>query len=163
MAETATAEKTIERLKKQVVDGARDRVQAFLASNVKRVPNALIKAQVEDGLVALMAYEAEAETVIAFAGPDGAEKKFSPSAFIMALLAALPEQVTSTETKEVAKEGAESTEEVNLAAYPGATEESVLLHLSIEKERAESKEKGQVIDYMTAAQRVEERRRISKN
>jgi len=166
MAETATAEK-LDRLKKQVIEGARDRVKAFLATNVKRIPNALIRAQVEDGLVSLMAQEAEAETemVIAFAGPDGAEKKFAPSAFVMALLAALPEQVTAVETKETATEAkAKETEtEVNFAEFPGATPESVHLHLSIEKERAEAKEKGQVIDYMTAAQRIEERRRNTKN
>lgn len=160
MAEPA---EKIERLRNQVIDGARDRAKAFLAANVKRIPNSLIKAKVEDGLVALMTQEADADSPATFnlAGPDGKDKATTASAFVFALLAALPEQITAAEAAEEATNGAEP-EAVNMAEFPDADEESVRFHLSIEKERAEAKEKGAVLSYLEGAQRVEQKRRNVK-
>jgi hypothetical protein len=153
------SEATIERLRAQVKDGAKDRVRAFLAANSKRIPLGVVKAGVEDGLVALMATEADSETPFTFKLSESEEAKpVTASAFVMAILSAMPEQITAAESTETVKTGAEEASETP-AEFADADKESVEMHLATEREIAEAKGKGETINYLEGVLRVERKRR----
>ena len=154
----ATAQ--IERMKARLAASAKDRVDAFVTKNQKRIPNSAIKAGFEAGLVALMASEDAADEVqeVKFAAADGSEKSLSPSAFVMAMFAALPEQITPAEATETATSGVEEPT-VDMAQFEGADEASVKYHLAVEAEIATAKEKGETLSYLEGVQRVERKNR----
>jgi hypothetical protein len=151
------------RLRKQLADGARGRVKAFLAENVKRIPLKLKNAGLEDGLTEILAAEAgsSAPVSIEFSAPDkeGKAAKVSQTAgeFVMHLLANLPEQTTREETTETARNGAEDPQpnEDEKALFAGADPDSVEYHLAVQKEILDAKAKGQEISYLEGVKRVE--------
>jgi hypothetical protein len=152
-------EATIERLRAQIKDGARDRVKAFLAANVKRIPLGVVKAGVEDGLVALMTAETDSDATFSFKLSEGAERATTASEFVFAILAAFPEQITAAETTETAKAGAE--EAVLPAEFADADPASVDVHFAAEREMAEAKAAGSEISYLEGVLRVERKARAS--
>ena len=156
MADTAK----LERIQTRLAAAAKEQVSAFFAANVKRIPNTIIKAGFEAGIVALMAAEDGAEgepQSVKFAGADGAEKTMTPSAFVLALLAALPEQVTAAETTETPagadKPVAELPERLaGLEIEPESEKRYLAAQAEIIEEKAKT---GKVLDFVEALRRVE--------
>lgn len=145
-----------DRLRKQVADGAADQAKAFIEANQKRIPLALRKAGVEAGLAALLAADALAETPIEikFAVPDGEKKTRevtqTPSGFVKALLAALPEQTTRTEETEVSADGADGAVPTEIHAAEPLNPESVEIDLAIQDELKAAKARGENVTYLDA-------------
>lgn len=161
-AELETAKARLARFEKQAKDGAADRVKAFRAANIKRIPMLMWSAGLEGFLTELLASEASLTApTICFAAPDRTEKKVSPAEGFLLMLAAMPEQVTEEDKTEIVKKGEEEDPEKKAAAadFAGADEESVTLHLAAEREIAEAKSKGEEIVYLEGVRRAEKSRR----
>lgn len=160
--ELAATTARLERFEKRAKENAENEAKIFCAANVKRIPMLARKAGFESGLAALLAQEATKDAAtIQFAAGDG-EKTLTPAEFVMAMFAAMPEQVTTEETKETATTGADLEKRETGAEFAGADPESVTLHFAVEAERADAKSKGEMITYLEATRRVERSRRAAK-
>lgn len=159
-AELAAAKATADRFRKQIAEGAADRAKSFVAANQRRIPLAAMKAGIEPGLAAMLAAEAEAETPmqVQFAGADGKPVVEAPSAFLMRILAALPEQTTPALESETAKDGVEPGGERVIEAAGALDAESVDRDTLILAEQAAAKSRGESISYLEAYRNVERSR-----
>lgn len=145
-----------------VKSACEDKVTSFLAVNVKRIPADVVKL-VKNGMASLMFAETEMESgeIVLMAGADGAETKQTPSAFIFALLAALPEQIAKSETVETpapAEVIATEPTTAELAEFAGCEPASIQKHLAAKAEQAADKAKGVDLSYFEAVKRVEGRK-----
>lgn len=151
-----------ERLRTQLKSGARSHVKAFLAEHAKRIPMTLRKAGLEEGLVALLAAEVEGSPItlkFSVSGGEGQEPKpveQIASAFILTMLAALPEQITKAETTETAQGGVEDEPALEMAE--DVTKESAQLDFAARREMKDAKAAGETIEYYEAVQRVERKK-----
>ncbi|MDQ6892213.1 MAG: hypothetical protein M3167_05985 [Acidobacteriota bacterium] len=150
------------RFERDAKQGAKDRAKAFLAANVKRIPLKAVKAGIETMLSALFEQEALAEEVTSIKFEEGGkEVEKTPSEIVVAILEALPEQVTTVETTETTADGGADDKpkgvgpELNLAAVAATDPEGDEFYDAAQAEIAASAQNGQKpIDFETAAARV---------
>lgn len=160
-AELAAAKGRLERFDKRAKTDAENSAKAFFAANVKKIPLAIRNAGGESFLAALLEADAKsAETTTLCFAAGGKEQKATAAEGFMAMLAALPEQVTGKEAREiVTKDGAppDDPDEAELAEFAGqdVDEASVKLHFAAEKEVADAKGKGETITYLQGVLRAE--------
>ncbi len=157
-AALASSQERVRKLEERLKSSVKDRVEAFMSANVKRIPMALHKAGIKEKLIALLAADAVNEQTITFA-LDGKEQSVLPGDLFMGLLAELPEQVTKEETTETALNGKEtetnSEKLPKVAMFAGADADGDELYLLAEAEiETERKKSGKVIEFTEAANRV---------
>jgi hypothetical protein len=157
--ELAAAKGRLERFEKRAKTDAENSAKAFFAANVKKIPLAIRNAGGESFLAALLEADAKSvETTSLCFAAGGKEQKLTAAEGFMAMLAALPEQVTEKETKETVTSGTvPDPNEAELAEFAGqdVDEESVKSHFAVEKIVEEAKAKGEKITYLEGVKRYE--------
>lgn len=150
------AQAEAERLRKIVAAGAGNAAKAFVDANAKRLPLRMRQQGIEAFLAALMASEAVAAepVVLKFAIPEGEGKtkevEEAPSAALMRILAALPEQTTAAETTETSADGHDRAALSRIDATVPVDADSAELDLAVEEEMKAAKARGENVTYFDA-------------
>ena len=163
-AALAAANKDRERARTLHLSASVNAAHAFVEAHQKRIPLALMSNGFEALLAsAYAARTGEEEDSVKFsAGEDKGEIKLDFAGALEFIIKKMPEQVTKTETTELAN-GGKNDEQPEFvlsgrAAGLGISEEGTEMLAATNEELASAKAKGETIDFASAARRAMNRR-----